>query len=170
MLWGRDAPTYTDILNGCHQLKIRKILYTALRCLRKLDVMLTLWVDALCIDQSNVRERSAQVGKMGHIFKKATSVLVWIGKPKQDADAIDIASRVFHSQSYSSSGAAIENAIGTSVPRWSTMGGPRELYWPLRLYSASVRSGCRTGKSILWILRCRLNYQMFEHCMRLRPT
>lgn len=118
--WGSEEPAYNVTVNGQHQLKIRKSLYTALRCLRQLDVMLTLWVDALCIDQSNVRERSAQVGKMGHIFKNASSVLVWVGMPKHhDTDDLNMMSRIYYGQSYSACGDAIENAICTSEPRWS---------------------------------------------------
>jgi len=37
------------------------------------------WIDALCIDQSNTAERNHQVGVMGRIYQKATEVLVWLG-------------------------------------------------------------------------------------------
>ncbi|KAN0101554.1 Heterokaryon incompatibility protein (HET) domain containing protein [Hyaloscypha variabilis] len=37
------------------------------------------WIDALSIDQTNVEERSTQVGLMGRIYGKATKVLVWLG-------------------------------------------------------------------------------------------
>jgi hypothetical protein len=37
------------------------------------------WVDAVCIDQSNLRERNHQVKSMASIFSKATKVLVWLG-------------------------------------------------------------------------------------------
>lgn len=39
----------------------------------------TLWIDALCIDQSNIAERNHQVGLMGEIYKKADHVLIWLG-------------------------------------------------------------------------------------------
>ncbi|KAH8653278.1 heterokaryon incompatibility protein-domain-containing protein [Tricladium varicosporioides] len=38
-----------------------------------------LWVDAVCIDQGNPKERTAQVLRMGHIYKNAISVFVWLG-------------------------------------------------------------------------------------------
>jgi hypothetical protein len=38
------------------------------------------WIDALCMDQQNVLERNAQVAKMAEIFRKAQSVIVWLGK------------------------------------------------------------------------------------------
>jgi Heterokaryon incompatibility protein (HET) len=39
-----------------------------------------LWIDALCIDQTNVDERAAQVLLMGDIYSSATRVIIWLGK------------------------------------------------------------------------------------------
>ncbi|KAI9155639.1 Heterokaryon incompatibility protein [Paramyrothecium foliicola] len=38
-----------------------------------------LWIDALCIDQSNITERNAQVQRMGAIYAHARQVIVWLG-------------------------------------------------------------------------------------------
>jgi hypothetical protein len=38
-----------------------------------------LWIDALCINQANWEERSAQVLRMSSIYKKASEVAVWLG-------------------------------------------------------------------------------------------
>ncbi|KAK5652709.1 hypothetical protein OQA88_10303 [Cercophora sp. LCS_1] len=38
-----------------------------------------IWVDAVCICQDNLPERSAQVLLMGSIYQQASSVLVWLG-------------------------------------------------------------------------------------------
>jgi len=38
-----------------------------------------LWIDAICIDQSNVNERNHQVSMMGEIFSAAHFVVSWIG-------------------------------------------------------------------------------------------
>jgi hypothetical protein len=40
---------------------------------------LPLWIDALCIDQSNITERNHQVWQMGSIYKTAKQVLIWLG-------------------------------------------------------------------------------------------
>jgi len=45
-----------------------------------------LWIDALCIDQSNVDERNHQVAMMGEIYSKATSVIVWLGESTFDIE------------------------------------------------------------------------------------
>ena len=38
-----------------------------------------LWIDALCINQADLTERSAQVSMMGDIYQSATNVVVWLG-------------------------------------------------------------------------------------------
>lgn len=41
---------------------------------------LFIWVDAMCIDQDDEKEKSAQVAKMAEIYSKARDVLIWLGK------------------------------------------------------------------------------------------
>ncbi|PMD21736.1 HET-domain-containing protein, partial [Hyaloscypha hepaticicola] len=48
-----------------------------------------LWVDALCIDQNNIGERNHQVQLMGHIYRNATDVLVWLGSYYSDYPGIE---------------------------------------------------------------------------------
>ena len=38
------------------------------------------WIDALCIDQTSLGERSSQVGIMSQIYSGAERVIVWLGK------------------------------------------------------------------------------------------
>jgi hypothetical protein len=38
-----------------------------------------IWIDAVCIDQSNLEERSSQVKMMHLIYKNADAVLIWLG-------------------------------------------------------------------------------------------
>lgn len=52
----------------------------ALLRLRNLDTDRRLWVDAVCIDQSNVLERNHQVKNMIAIFRSAIRVLVFLGE------------------------------------------------------------------------------------------
>jgi hypothetical protein len=42
-------------------------------------------VDALCINQADVFERNQQVNMMGRIYKRAESVVVWLGDEGEDA-------------------------------------------------------------------------------------
>jgi len=39
------------------------------------------WIDALCIDQSNVSERNSQVAMMREIYKASKRIIIWLGPP-----------------------------------------------------------------------------------------
>lgn len=43
-----------------------------------------IWIDAICINQSDDAEKAMQVGIMGHIYKRAQSVVIWLGKERQN--------------------------------------------------------------------------------------
>lgn len=58
---------------------ITKSLRNALRMLRKPTISRLLWIDALCINQADVEERSHQVSFMDEIYREAHTVLIWLG-------------------------------------------------------------------------------------------
>ena len=39
-----------------------------------------LWIDSICINQSDLAEKSSQVNLMRRIYRKAKRVIVWLGK------------------------------------------------------------------------------------------
>ncbi|KAK0817611.1 hypothetical protein LTR75_002946 [Friedmanniomyces endolithicus] len=45
-----------------------------------------IWVDAVCIDQTNASEVMQQVSMMGRIYSQALKVLVWLGPAHSDSD------------------------------------------------------------------------------------
>jgi Heterokaryon incompatibility protein (HET) len=65
-------------------LQISRSLASALRHLRYLRRPRTLWVDAVCIDQSCIPERNAQVLRMRQIYRLANRVVIWLG-PSADS-------------------------------------------------------------------------------------
>ena len=72
-VWGDPNKTREIFVNG-KSVQVTKNLESALRILRdKLPVRLgvRLWVDALCINQKDVKERNAQVQRMLDIYEKA---------------------------------------------------------------------------------------------------
>jgi hypothetical protein len=82
--WGDDQDPQEITLNGrLHE--VYKNLWDALYFLQE-DSPRTMWIDALCIDQSNIAERNAQVEKMHLIYKQASSVVVFLGVPEEDSD------------------------------------------------------------------------------------
>ncbi|PNP78651.1 hypothetical protein FNYG_07997 [Fusarium nygamai] len=85
-----DDPSIT--VNG-HKVQIRRNLFDALRSIRKPTEDQKLWVDAICIDQSDVDEKSEQVSMMGNTFSRAIGVIAWLGPANDDSDlAMDLMS------------------------------------------------------------------------------
>ncbi|KAF2430665.1 hypothetical protein EJ08DRAFT_571949, partial [Tothia fuscella] len=62
-----------------HAFQISHNLYLALLHLRSSTVELNLWVDAICINQTDIDERNAQVAIMSFIYMRATKVIGWLG-------------------------------------------------------------------------------------------
>ena len=71
------------------RLRITQNLATALRHFRCTKIPRLLWIDAICIDQSNEHEKNQQVAMMAQIFNRAKRVLAWLGEsPKDTTNAI----------------------------------------------------------------------------------
>ncbi|KAI1353981.1 heterokaryon incompatibility protein-domain-containing protein [Xylaria sp. FL0043] len=118
-------------LNG-HDIPIGHNLALALRYLRSANHPLTLWVDAVCINQSNIDERNAQVALMALIYSCATAVVAWLGLngPEVLARFIDC----------DPDGVQIANAMRDVYER----GNSKELAaWFAEHISASSRTGSR---------------------------
>ncbi|RDW89729.1 hypothetical protein BP6252_01761 [Coleophoma cylindrospora] len=77
--WGAKTAGQRVIQIEDQDFIVRENLYQALVHLRYADFERLFWIDAICIDQNNLRERNAQVGKMGRIYSRATDVVVWLG-------------------------------------------------------------------------------------------
>jgi hypothetical protein len=77
-VWG-DPHKADVIFVDEQQVAVTKNLYEALRELQYSDKERTLWVDAVCINQSDDEERTHQVSQMRHIYKRASSVVVYLG-------------------------------------------------------------------------------------------
>ncbi|KAI0383032.1 heterokaryon incompatibility protein-domain-containing protein [Hypomontagnella monticulosa] len=67
------------IIVDTHQFPVQRNLSLALRHLRSPTHPLHLWVDAICIDQQNEKERNVHVAMMSFIYKRATMVVAWLG-------------------------------------------------------------------------------------------
>ncbi|KAI1593343.1 heterokaryon incompatibility protein, partial [Pyrenophora tritici-repentis] len=75
------------ILVGDALFHVTKSLEVALSHLTPEDKPLTLWIDALCIDQDDEVEKTEQVQQMQQIYSKATSVIAWLGPAAENSDA-----------------------------------------------------------------------------------
>ncbi|KAK3364200.1 heterokaryon incompatibility, partial [Lasiosphaeria hispida] len=54
-------------------------LYTALLALRHRDKPRYLWVDAICINQSDIAEKNVHMPQMHLVYQRAARVVVWLG-------------------------------------------------------------------------------------------
>ena len=123
--WGEpDDLSHKIWLNGI-RVGVRQNLWDALCALRpKSSGDRVLWIDALCINQSDTKERNHQVGIMGEIFRSAKKVIVWLGVPTQsDSQApsgSDEADTEFSTPAFSllSSAAADASSIHLQDQKW----------------------------------------------------
>ncbi|CAN9363767.1 hypothetical protein AA0112_g11455 [Alternaria arborescens] len=85
-VWGNEQALCWIKLGGRFFL-VRQNLYAFLASARKKPHICSewLWIDALCIDQSNNSERSHQVQQMGQIFSHAVKVISWLGDDERIA-------------------------------------------------------------------------------------
>ena len=67
-------------------LSITQNLSTALRYLRKPATNRVVWIDAICINQDDIQERSLEVARMGFIYNKARQVIVWLGPHTENSE------------------------------------------------------------------------------------
>ncbi|RYN56718.1 hypothetical protein AA0114_g2854 [Alternaria tenuissima] len=83
--WGANA-TYTNIEINRVKVLVRENLWDFLHQQLLHGNYGPFWIDALCIQQSEVHERNHQVRMMDSIYMKARLVLVWLGKESDHSD------------------------------------------------------------------------------------
>ena len=82
--WG-DAFITESVQVDDQSLSVTTNLAVALRALRLPSNSRVLWIDALCINQSNVREKNSQVGIMKDIYASASRTIVWLGPSDENS-------------------------------------------------------------------------------------
>lgn len=88
-VWGStEAPQLIHVGNADRAtLQVTRNLVTALQNLRHPDRERVMWVDALCINQSDDAEKGAEVAVMGELYARAAHVVVWLG-PEEDGSGV----------------------------------------------------------------------------------
>lgn len=71
--------------SGSQVLIVTRNLYDALQHLRHETRPRVLWIDAICIDQQNIPERSSQIRRMADIYTLSKRVVVWLGREADDS-------------------------------------------------------------------------------------
>lgn len=85
-VWGVPDP-HTDyaVLCGGYRIPITPNCFAALSALsakksRSAEEGLTIWVDAICINQSDEEEKMRQIPLMGEIYHRAAETYIWLGE------------------------------------------------------------------------------------------
>lgn len=84
-VWGSPLNPVKITCDG-QPLLITQNLHKALIQLRDNEVTDPIWIDAICIDQSNLDERTRQVRMMRQIYSQAEMVHIWLGEATADTE------------------------------------------------------------------------------------
>ncbi|KAH8781826.1 heterokaryon incompatibility protein-domain-containing protein, partial [Hyaloscypha finlandica] len=85
--WGNTVKTDKIKVNAC-EFDVTQNLYLALQYLRLENEDRILWIDGLCIDQMNDKEKGHQVQQMGNIYRRAERVVIWLGQATYDTNVL----------------------------------------------------------------------------------
>ncbi|KAH7351306.1 heterokaryon incompatibility protein-domain-containing protein [Rhexocercosporidium sp. MPI-PUGE-AT-0058] len=94
-VWGDSKPVMSIYLEE-ESKSISFNLGLALARLRLEDKERIVWIDALCINQDDLAERSQQVQLMVDIYTRCTRVVIWMGPGHMDDRVIPAAFRLMH--------------------------------------------------------------------------
>ncbi|KAF2191921.1 heterokaryon incompatibility protein, partial [Zopfia rhizophila CBS 207.26] len=86
-VWG-DATNSRLILVENTPVTVTKNLYDAMMALRPPEEHIVMWIDYLCINQSDGKEKSWQVGLMADIYQQAYKVVAWLGPADNSSDSV----------------------------------------------------------------------------------
>lgn len=118
------------------------------------------WIDALCINQSDIEERSFQVKRMRDIYSLASGVIVWLGKESHDsAVAIEVLTTIGERFSHalwklSQMGTETENVAEVyAASKALLLEILAEKFIPVRAWVAIHRLLSRPYWSRLWIIQ-----------------
>ena len=92
-VWGQERATETILINGI-ELLIRPNLAAGLRRFRAMSWrrkqqrshLVSIWADAICIDQNSIQERNHQVPLMRWIFSGSDYTFSWLGESDDTSD------------------------------------------------------------------------------------
>jgi hypothetical protein len=84
-VWGSEEKPKSIAIND-QNLHITQNLYTVLLHLQDHLCSRVIWIDAICIDQANKKEKEDQIPLIAEIYAKARRVVIWLGEAEDDSD------------------------------------------------------------------------------------
>lgn len=143
-VWGEPwetLPIWVDgkkhhVTTNCH---------AVLRRLRLQEESVCLWIDSICINQKDLKEKSFQIVLMREIYSQAEEVFVWLGKPDcereqndedQEVMAITLIKDLTRSPELFDSPEAFAKAAGEgdAAKRWRALANVFQHPWFHRLW------------------------------------
>lgn len=94
-VWGDIADRRTIYTDGA-QISVPASTVAALRAARLTDTPRMLWIDAICIDQNNLEERSQQVALMREIYSNGGTNLICLGHSDTAAEEFFEMYKILH--------------------------------------------------------------------------
>jgi hypothetical protein len=139
-VWGNsNATRHLNIDGQC--MAITTSIHEALVRVRLLQHSRTVWADAICINQRDAGERGRQVTLMGNIYKKATTVLIWLGSVPSE-----VAFEAFELCATMSEGSELPEP---SSPKWMSFLTLARCKWFTRLWTLQEIVLARSA-TLLW--------------------
>jgi hypothetical protein len=86
--WGESIPQHAILLNG-KRFFVGTNLYVFLKQWRpEAPMTRSIWIDAICINQNDLEEKSSQIPRMRTIYQHAKSIAIWVGQAADDSDLV----------------------------------------------------------------------------------
>lgn len=76
--WGKPEKSHSLLVDG-KRIPITKNLHKVLQHLGRKTEFAHVWIDAVCINQKDVKEKASQIQLLSRIFQSAREVVSWIG-------------------------------------------------------------------------------------------
>jgi Heterokaryon incompatibility protein (HET) len=87
--WGEEKETHELSING-HKHLISRNAHEILHYFATSVDNSLLWIDTICVDQNDDKDKSQQVRLMREIYNKAARVVIWLGSPPKTSLAQDM--------------------------------------------------------------------------------
>lgn len=144
--WGDPTMSHWIRLPNNRYLLITKSVASILRFRVTSETTGHIWIDGLCIDQNDTKEKAQQVRLMGRIFASANTVTAWVGDPSHDSrEAIQFIKTLY---------STIQNLFRTNEPvTMETISRSPHCDFPSSHWAALVNLVDRPWFRRMWIIQ-----------------
>jgi len=165
--WGDPCDTEPIVLSKS-QFSATKNLASALRHLRLPDRQRVMWIDSICINQADIKERNHQVRQMGRIYRTADQVVVWLGEGDKNTSSIMTTIRAMYKENlhWNNLEALLHMTVWFRSPWWKRVWTVQETILARRLVFVSGEYHC-SGEEVFFVAQsffqhtrgCCFNYE-----------